>query len=154
MKRKHSKPPAATIEPQEEGLPHPTVRVSITEVAPDADQIVQELTKDPARLSGAVRQLIKLSARLLEVRPVIQKTKQNAESRKRAIQEHLNQSKRENAQQRKSIAFAIAAGLQQDRTLRTPRKKSALARRIRTQWPRNKPPPPSLRNLRRWLTEK
>jgi predicted component of type VI protein secretion system len=130
-------------------------RVLITEVAPDADQIVQELTKDPARLSGAVRQLIKLSARLLEVRPVIEKTKRNAENRRRAIQEHLNQSKQQNAQRRKSIAFGIAARLmQQDRTLRTPRKKSELARRVRTQWPRNEPPPPHLRNLRRWLTEK
>jgi hypothetical protein len=100
-------------------------RVLITEVAPDADQIVQELTKDPARLSGAVRQLIKLSARLLEVRPVIEKTKRNAENRRRAIQGHLNQSKQQNAQRRKSIAFGIAARLmQQDRTLRTPRKKA------------------------------
>jgi hypothetical protein len=130
-------------------------RVLITEVAPDADQIVQQLTKDPARLSGAVRQLIKLSARLLEVRPVIQKTKQNAESRKRSIEKHLNESRRQNAQRRKSIAFDIAARLmQQDRTLRTPRKKSELARRIRTQWPRNEPPPPHPRNLRRWLTKK
>jgi hypothetical protein len=100
-------------------------RVLITEVAPDADQIVQQLTKDPARQSGAVRQLIKLSARLLEVRPVIQKTKQNAESRKRSIEKHLNESRRQNAQRRKLIAFDIAARLmQQDRTLRTPRKKA------------------------------
>jgi hypothetical protein len=130
-------------------------RVLITEVAPDADQIVQQLTKDPARLSGAVRQLIKLSARLLEVRPVIQKTKQNAESRKRSIEKHLNESRRQNAQRRKLIAFDIAARLmQQDRTLRTPRKKSELARRIRERWPRNEPSTPHLRNLRRWLTEK
>jgi hypothetical protein len=91
----------------------------------------------------------------VKAEPVIEKTKQNAESRKRSIEKHLNESRRQNAQRRKSIAFDIAARLmQQDRTLRTPRKKSELARRIRTQWPRGEPPPPHLQNLRRWLTEK
>jgi hypothetical protein len=91
----------------------------------------------------------------VKAEPVIEKTKQNAESRKRSIEKHLNESRRQNAQRRKSIAFDIAARLmQQDRTLRTPRKKSELARRIRMQWPRNEPPPPHPRNLRRWLTKK
>jgi hypothetical protein len=61
----------------------------------------------------------------VKAEPVIEKTKQNAESRKRSIEKHLNESRRQNAQRRKSIAFGIAARLmQQDRTLRTPRKKA------------------------------
>jgi hypothetical protein len=71
-----------------------TAKVSITEVPPDADQIVPQLLKDPARISRFIRQSIKHSARLIEAAPLIQKAKQNAESRKRAIGKHINESRR------------------------------------------------------------
>jgi hypothetical protein len=57
----------------------PTAEVSITQAAPDPDQVAQELRKDPARLTGAVRTLIRYRARLVEAAPLIQKGKKRAE---------------------------------------------------------------------------
>ena len=67
--------------------------VSITEKAPDADQLL----KDPAKLPGIVRALIKREARRLEA-------KQN---RRCAIETFQNKSARQGAQRLKSIAFDI-----------------------------------------------
>jgi hypothetical protein len=153
MTRKHSKQSAATTNPQE-GLENPTAQVSITTKAPDPDQIVALLTKDPARLPGFVQQSLKHNSRLREAAPLIQKTRQNAENRKRAI-ERVNESKRQSAQRGKSIAIGIANGLmQQEPELRQLRKISKLAKRIRVQWPQCDIPKPSERTIRRWLPEK
>jgi hypothetical protein len=57
----------------------PTAEVSITEVVPDDDQLVQELRKDPARLAGIFRTLKRWGARLSEAAPLIQKGKKRAE---------------------------------------------------------------------------
>jgi predicted RNase H-like nuclease (RuvC/YqgF family) len=73
MKQKSSKPP----EPQE-GLKNPAARVSITEVAPDADQIVKRLTEEPARLLGVAKQLIRYSARLSEAAPLFRAAEKRA----------------------------------------------------------------------------
>lgn len=70
----------------------PTAEVSITEVAPDPDQVAQELIKDPARLTGAVRTLIRWGARLSEAAPLIQKGKKRAE-----VEAKLNQRKQREA---------------------------------------------------------
>jgi len=118
-------------------------RVSVREVAPDADQILQLIKDDPAKLLPAVQGWTKRDARLLEAR----------NNRRRAIEEHRNKSRRQKDQERKSIALDFAADLmQQDRTLQHRRKKSELARRIRMRWPKGKPP--SIRHICRWLTEK
>jgi hypothetical protein len=77
MKRKSSKPPAATIKPQE-GLKSPTARVSIREVAPTPDQIEKWIKGDPARLSGFVRQSVKQSARLIEAKPLFRAAEKRA----------------------------------------------------------------------------
>jgi hypothetical protein len=148
MKRKSS----TAIKPQE-GLESPTALVSITEVAPDPDQIEKWIKEDPVRLSGFVRTAVKHIARRLEDAPLIQKAKAGAESRKRTIAERLNEPKRQSAQQRKSIALELCARLiQQERTLRLPGKTSELARRIQTKWPKGEPPPET-RTIRRWLAE-
>lgn len=84
MKPKSSKQPPAAIKP-EEGLKSPTARVSITEVAPDPDQIEEWIKDDPARLSGFVRQSVKHMARLIEARPLIEKGKKRAEVERRTI---------------------------------------------------------------------
>jgi len=84
MKPKSSKEPPAAIKP-EEGLKSPTARISITEVAPNPDQVVQLLKDEPARLAGFVRQSLKHSARLIEARPLIEKAKKRAEVEKRTI---------------------------------------------------------------------
>jgi hypothetical protein len=65
----------------------PTAEVSITQVAPDPDQLAQELRKDPARLTGVVRTLIRYSARLVEAAPLIQKGKKRAELEARLSEE-------------------------------------------------------------------
>jgi hypothetical protein len=120
-----------------------TAKVSVKEATPDADQIVKLLTEEPARLPGAIRRLIKPTARLLEVR----------ESRRRAIGEFVNEPKQQRAQRRKSIGLEIA-----DRLIRKePRRRShtsELARLIRAAWPTKETPTPGLRTIRRWLTEK
>jgi hypothetical protein len=114
--------------------------VSITEKAPDADQLL----KDPAKLPGIVRALIKREARRLEA-------KQN---RRCAIETFQNKSARQGAQRLKSIAFDIRDRLiRQDPTLRLPRKASKLAQQIKTAWPK-KERSRNLRTIRRWLTEK
>jgi hypothetical protein len=77
---------------QPEGLKNPTARVLIAEVAPDADHIIQQLKKEPALLSRTVRQLIKHSARLIEVAPLIQKGKKRAETEAKTLGRH-NQEK-------------------------------------------------------------
>ena len=70
----------------------PTAQVSITEVAPDADQIAQEWIKDPARAAGAARTLIRWGARLSKAAPLIQKGKKHDER-----QAKLNQCKKREA---------------------------------------------------------
>jgi hypothetical protein len=64
MKRKHSKPPAA---PQE-GVPNPLARVTITEVVPDAAEVLPHLRKDPALLSRFVEASIKFMRKDLKRR--------------------------------------------------------------------------------------
>ncbi len=114
-------------------------KVSIDEKAPDPGRLL----KDPAALPGIVRALIKYSERQLGAK----------NNRRRAIDRAWNESARQDAQQRKSTAFEIRDRLvQQDPTLRLPRKDSELARHIQMQWPNRKRP--SLRHIRRWLTEK
>jgi hypothetical protein len=114
-------------------------KVSIDEKAPDPGRLL----KDPAALPGIVRALIKYSERQLGAK----------NNRRRAIDRAWNESARQDAQQRKSTAFEIRDRLvQQDPTLRLPRKDSKLARHIQMQWPNRKRP--SLRQIRRWLTEK
>ena len=122
-----------------------TAKVTVTEKAPDADQIVQLLEKEPARRPEIVRALIKSIERQVKAR----------NSRRRAVGEHRNKSKRENAHRKKSIASDIAARLiQKEPSLGRRGKTSELARRVQAEWPRNEPPMPSHRHLRRWLTEK
>ena len=134
--------------------PKITAMVTITAKAPDPDQIVELLTKDPARLPGFVQQSLKHNSRLREAAPLIQKIRQNAENRKRAI-ERVNESKQQSAQRAKSIAIEIANRLmQQESELRLPRKTSKLAERIRVRWPQCGIPKPGERTIRRWLTEK
>jgi hypothetical protein len=87
-------------------------KVTITELAPDADQILQ--LKDPAQLSKAVHGLTKQVARLLEAR----------QNKRRVIDRVLNEPSQQNAQRDKSKAFEIATRLmEQNRALRFPRKK-------------------------------
>jgi hypothetical protein len=134
-----SPPEVVTVEP-----PGPiTARVEIIEVAPDPDKIEQWAKEDPAAVSKIV---VKQSVRLIEA-------KQSAESRKRTIEKHLNETNRQDARRRKSIAFKIADRLmQQDRTLGLPRKTSELARRVRREWPKYDSPTPELRTIRRWFS--
>jgi hypothetical protein len=106
MKRKQ--PPATA----QEGLPNPTAKVSITEVAPDADQLLEQFRKDPALVPGTVRQLIKHAARLIEVAPLIEKGKKRAEAEKRGARA-TNQKKKQKAetnyQEYREIAARIVA---------------------------------------------
>jgi hypothetical protein len=119
-------------------------RVTITEVAPDADQTMQLIKDDPVRGPRIVQAFIKQSEYLLRTRT----------NRRRAIEKALNETARKDAQERKSIALSIAADLmRQDRTLRFKRKRNELARRIQTHWPKGKLPAPSARHICRWLTE-
>jgi hypothetical protein len=92
MKRKHSKPPAA---PQ--GAPSPLATVRITEKAPDADQLLPHLIKDPALLSRFVQASVKHIARRLEDTPLIQKAKKRAEIEKHTIVEANQKRQREAA---------------------------------------------------------
>ena len=117
-------------------------KVTITELAPDPDQILQ--LKDPAQLSRAVHGLTKQIGRFLAAR----------QNKRRSIDRVLNEPSQQRAQRDKSKAFEIATRLmEQDRMLLLPRKKTELARRIRTQWkgPSKKP---GVRTIRRWLAEK
>jgi hypothetical protein len=121
-------------------------KVRITEKAANPDQITQQLIKDPARLSGFVRQSTKREARLLEAK----------NNRRRAIEEHRNKSRRQDAEERKSIALGIANCLiEKNPALRRRGKTSELAGLIREQWPRRlNEGPPTTRHIRRWLTGK
>jgi len=121
-------------------------KVRITEKAANPDQITQQLIKDPARLSGFVRQSTKREARLLEAK----------NNRRRAIEEHRNKSRRQDAEERKSIALDIANCLiEKNPALSRRGKTSELARLIREQWPRRlNEGPPTTRHIRRWLTGK
>jgi hypothetical protein len=121
-------------------------KVRITEKAANPDQITQQLIKDPARLSGFVRQSTKREARLLEAK----------NNRRRAIEEHRNKSRRQDAEERKSIALGIANRLiEKNPALSRRGKTSELARLIREQWPRRlNEGPPTTRHIRRWLTGK
>jgi hypothetical protein len=121
-------------------------KVRITEKAANPDQITQQLIKDPARLSGFVRQSTKREARLLEAK----------NNRRRAIEEHRNKSRRQDAEERKSIALGIANCLiEKNPALSRRGKTSELARLIREQWPRRlNEGPPTTRHIRRWLTGK
>jgi hypothetical protein len=90
---------------------------------------------------------------LIEAAPLIRKARQSAENRRRAVQKHLNEPKRQSAQLGKSIAVKIAARLmQQERGLQLKGKRTELYGRIRTRWP--SVPKPSIRTIRRWLAEK
>jgi hypothetical protein len=100
MKPKSSKQPPAAIK-AEEGLKSPTAGVSITEVAPDADQIVKLLKDDPARLPGFVRQSVKHSARLIEAAPLIEKGKRRIEAEKHLGVANLKRSQNAQAERRK-----------------------------------------------------
>jgi hypothetical protein len=121
-------------------------KVRITEKAANPDQITQQLIKDPARLSGFVRQSTKREARLLEAK----------NNRRRAIEEHRNKSRRQDAEERKSIALGIANCLiEKNPALSRRGKTSELSRLIREQWPRRlNEGPPTTRHIRRWLTGK
>src|SRR5262245_55122704 len=121
-------------------------KVRITEKAANPDQITQQLIKDPARLSGFVRQSTKREARLLAAK----------NNRRRAIEEHRNKSRRQDAEERKSIALDIANCLiEKNPSLSRRGKTSELARLIREQWPtRLNEGPPTTRHIRRWLTGK
>jgi hypothetical protein len=121
-------------------------KVRITEKAANPDQITQQLIKDPARLSGFVRQSTKREARLLEAK----------NNRRRAIEEHRNKSRRQDAEERKSNALGIANCLiEKNPALSRRGKTSELARLIREQWPRRlNEGPPTTRHIRRWLTGK
>jgi hypothetical protein len=148
MKRKHSKPPAA---PQE-GLPNPTARVSITEVAPNADQLLEQLRKDPAQIPGTVRQLIKHAARLIEVAPLIQKGKKRAETEAKTLGKAREDSKRD-ADARKQAAVVIAERwLRKDPRLRLPRQTSELARKVCSELP-TLPKRLSSNTVRHWLAK-
>jgi hypothetical protein len=70
-------------------------KVTITALAPDADQVEQELKDDPARIPGTIRGFIKYAARLREAAPLIQKGKKRAELEKRTIAETNQKSRRE-----------------------------------------------------------
>ena len=97
---------------QPEGLKNPTARVLIAEVAPDADHIIQQLKKEPALLSRTVRQLIKHSARLIEVAPLIQKGKKRAETEAKTLGRHNQEKKRKAAadyQEYREIAERLIA---------------------------------------------
>jgi hypothetical protein len=127
----------------------PTAEVSFTEVAPDPDQIAQELIKDSGRLTGAVRTLIRYGARLSEAAPLIQKEKKRSETARRIIEE-VNKNRANN----KKTALVIAAQLmQKHRHLRLPRKASELAKEVRTQLVKRGGEQPKVRTLRRWLAE-
>jgi hypothetical protein len=121
-------------------------KVRITEKAANPDQITQQLIKDPARLSGFVRQSTKREARLLEAK----------NNRRRAIEEHRNKSRRQDAEERKSIALGIANCLiEKNPALSRRGKTRELSRLIREQWPRRlNEGPPTTRHIRRWLTGK
>src|SRR5262249_8512851 len=112
-------------------------KVRIEEVAPDTDRLVKD------HLAQAAQLLKKYIGRSL-------KGKAN---RRRDIEEALNEPRRQDAQERKSIALDIAARLmRQDPTLRFKRKTSELARRIRIRWPKRGPP--STRHICRLLRNK
>jgi hypothetical protein len=121
-------------------------KVRITEKAANPDQITQQLIKDPARLSEFVRQSTKREARLLEAK----------NNRRRAIEEHRNKSRRQDAEERKSNALGIANCLiEKNPALSRRGKTSELASLIREQWPRRlNEGPPTTRHIRRWLTGK
>jgi len=113
-------------------------KVRIEEVAPDTDRLVKD---HPAQAAQLLKKYIGRSI----------KGKAN---RRRAIEEALNKSRRQDAQERKSTALDIAARLKQkDQTLRFKRKTSELARRIRIRWPKGEPPP-STRHICRLLRNK
>jgi hypothetical protein len=125
----------------------PTAKVSITEVPPDADQIVQQLIKDPARYA---RLLVKYSARQIEAAPLIQKGKKRAESAKRSFEE-FNKNRPLN---NKKPALAIAADLMTKYPhLRLPRRTSELAEEVRARLVKLGGKQPEVRTLRRWLAE-
>jgi len=111
---------------------HKLYRFRITEKAPNAEKIVHDLK--------AVQALTKQLERQLEAR----------DSRRRANETGRNRSQQEDAQRNKAIALKTAAAL--DRTLRRRGKISELAGRVWARWPNSKRP--SIRTIRRWLTEK
>src|SRR5262245_15868489 len=115
-------------------MKHPTqdkTKVSITEKAPDADQIVQQLIKDPARLRATVQQLIKHNARLIEVRPLIEKAKRRAEDSRREIKK-VNENQREKTNRQKRNADNIIEDLiKKDPRLRQLGKQTKLAQSVR-----------------------
>jgi hypothetical protein len=85
----------------------PTAKVSITEVPPDADQIVQQLIKDPARYA---RLLVKYSARQIDDAPYIQKGKKRAELETKTIAAANQKRQREAAAKHQEIR-KIADGI-------------------------------------------
>jgi hypothetical protein len=131
MKRKHSNPPTARVK-------NPLAKVTITEIPPTANQFLQLYS--PAQMAQLLERHAQLETRVRE-------------NRRRAVEEHQNESRRQNAQRKKQIAFTIANRLiQQDRSLGLGTR-SELARRIRTQW-RDRTSAPAVRSIRRWLNDK
>src|SRR5262245_42376903 len=130
-----SKSPTATM-----------ARVTITEVAPNADQTLQLIKDDPVRGPRIVQAFIKQGEYLLRTRT----------NRRRAIEKALNETARKDAEERKSIALGIANCLiEKNPALSRRGKTSELARLIREQWPRRlNEGPPTTRHIRRWLTGK
>jgi hypothetical protein len=138
MKRKHSKPPAAS----QERVENPLARVSFTEVAPDADRIVQELIKDPAQIPGTVQLLIKYIRRALK----------RAEASRREAKK-VNENRQEKTNRTKQTAHTIIEGLiKKYPYLRLPGKQTKLARCVQARWPKHDKAP-AISTLRHWLAE-
>jgi hypothetical protein len=130
----------------------PSARVSIKEVAPDADQLLEQLKENPAQIPGTVRQLIKHAARLIEVAPLIQKGKKRAETEAKTLGKAREDSKRQADAWKKAAALIAERWLNKDSRLRLPRQKTALARKVWAELP-TIPKRPSISSVRHWLAE-
>jgi hypothetical protein len=125
---------------------NPTARVSITEVAPDPDQIEEWIKDDPVRRSGFIRQSVKHIARLIEAAPFVHKAKKRATA--------LNEAHKQAAERKKKAALSTAARLiEQDPGLREPRKIEEVAKRTRDELIKNDDESSAIRTIRRWIAE-